>query len=98
MSFNGQNMKRMSIKHLIEQNKNSGEVTNYKRLLKNTKLGIETYIYDKNKKVYGIAVLYKTEGKVMIFLGSVDEEDCVVYSKNFNEDYKIIRNYKVNIK
>lgn len=98
MSLNGQKIKRMSIKHLIEQNKNSEKITNYKKLLRNSKLGTETYIYDENKKVYGIADLYKTEGKVIIFLGSVDCENYIIYSEKFNENYKIIENYNESMK
>lgn len=94
---NRKNTERLSIKHLISQNKRETKISNYTKLLKNTNYNIETYILHKKSGDYGIALLNK-EDEIIIFLGNIGENNIIIDSKIFNQQYELIEDYEVKIK
>ena len=94
---NRKNTERLSIKHLIAQNKRETKISNYTKLLKNTNYNIETCILHKKSGDYGIALLNKEEDKIIIFLGNIGENNIIIDSKVFNDEYEIIEDYQVKL-
>lgn len=105
MSRNKSNSKvnqRMSINNLVKDNyryKNYKsqliKTTNFDKLIRTLENNLDTYIVEKKTGNAGIADLSSMDS-VKVYLGTTDVDNKIISIEEFNNDYKILDNYKFN--
>lgn len=93
---------RMSINNLVKDNyryKNYKsqliKTTNFDKLIRTLENDLDTYIIEKKTGNAGIADLSSMDS-VKVYLGTTDVDNKVITIEEFNNDYKILDDYKFN--